>query len=384
MIYLDNAATTYPKPASVDAAVNNALKKYGANPGRGGHKMAMETAEQIYRCREKLAAVFSADSPENVIFTLNCTHALNFVIKGLVNPGDHIIISQLEHNAVLRPVYKLRQDGIISYDIAKIYPEDTQRTVKSFKELIKPHTRAIICTSVSNVFGTVLPIGEIGKAARESGIAFVVDAAQGAGVIPIDIRSMNIDYLCLPGHKGLYGPMGTGAIVCAEPKLLNTVIEGGTGSLSKRPEQPDFYPDRLESGTVNAAGIIGLSAGIDFVNKKGIEKINAHEMKIINYITYALSQTEGIILYTGGHKPPLYAPVVSFNIEGMESEEVSAQLNALGIAVRAGFHCAPLAHLSYGTGDTGTVRVSPSAFSTAKDAEIFIRSVSRIAKNNKV
>ncbi|MCR4926011.1 MAG: aminotransferase class V-fold PLP-dependent enzyme [Clostridiales bacterium] len=381
MIYLDNAATTYPKPTNVENAVRTALKKYGANPGRSGHKMAMETSEMIYNCRVKLAEFFGGNEPENVIFTLNCTHALNFVIKGILNKGDHIIISQLEHNAVIRPVHKMKMDNIITYDIAKVYPENTKKTVESFEELIKPNTRAIICTCTSNVFGTVMPIKEIGELAKGKGLAFIVDGAQGAGILPINIEQMNIDYLCMPGHKGLYGPMGTGAIVCREPEILNTIIEGGTGSLSSKLEQPDFYPDRFESGTVNAIGIIGLSAGIDFVKSKSVKRIHDHEIKLIKEIRKKLADNDNIIFYTGEHNEKFYAPVLSFNIEGIKSEEGALKLNDMGFALRAGFHCAPLAHLSYGTDKTGTIRVSPSAFNSLNEAEMFCDAVIKIAKN---
>lgn len=384
MIYFDNAATTFPKPRRVEQAVDAAIKKFGANSGRGGHKMSMETSEQIYLCREKLAELFGAQEPENVIFTLNCTHALNFVIKGLAQQGDHFIISQLEHNAVLRPVHKLYEKGVITYDIASVTPGDESETVKNFQRLIKPETKAIVCTCVSNVFGTVLPIAKIGEMAKKQGVLFVADAAQAAGVLPIDVKKMNIDFLCFPGHKGLYGPMGTGALVVNSAQKLDTLIEGGTGSVSSNLEQPDFYPDRFESGTLNTAGIIGLSAGVDFVRENGISDICRHESGILDRIYDGLKNIDGVVMYTGRPDLPLYAPVLSFNVQGLGSEETAARLNDSGIAVRAGYHCAPLAHYSYSTQKTGTVRVAPSFFNTSAQADYFIAEVTKIAKSVRV
>lgn len=385
MIYLDNAATSYPKPAIVTSRVSEAFKKYGANPGRSGHDMSVKTTRQIYECRKKAAELFGAVSPDKVVFTGNCTMALNLVIKGILKQGDRVVISNLEHNAVVRPVFSLAEKGIISCDVAEVYPGDFDKTAESFKKVVLPGTKAVICMHASNVFGAVLPIKEIGRTARENGSLFIVDAAQSAGVLPINIEEMNIDYLCLPGHKGLYGPMGTGMIVFGKnAPLPDTVIEGGTGSNSVNFAQPDFLPDRFESGTVNVPGIIGVGAGIDFLNKKGQDRIYSHEMKLISYLYGELSKRNYIKLYTEKPEYMKCAPVLSFNIGSLNSETAAEMLNRYGICTRAGLHCAPLAHKRLGTDKSGTVRVCPSVFTEQEDVTFLLNCLEKIAKFNKI
>lgn len=381
MIYLDNAATTFPKPAPVTKAVEHALKVYGANPGRSGHEMTLKTSEEIYKCRKKAADMFGADSAQDVVFTLNCTHALNLAIKGVVKSGCHVITSNLEHNSVIRPLFALKQQGKINFDVAKVIPGNDRATVDAFRQLIRPNTSLIICTHVSNVFGVVLPVREIGELAASHGITFVVDAAQSAGVLPIDIRQMKIDYLCMPGHKGLYGPMGTGMLITTKGEALATLMEGGTGSLSQQLEQPDFLPDRLESGTVNTPGIIGLSAGLDFVRQSGEEKLYYHELSLTQHLYDGIKKIENVQLYTPRPVSPHFAPVFSFNVKGRASGDVGEALAEQGIAVRTGLHCAPLAHNAFGTMQDGTVRLCPGAFTTRQEVEKTVFRIIKIAKS---
>ncbi len=376
MIYLDNAATTSPKPAAVREAVAGALQMYSANPGRSGHQMSLSAAEAVFRCRQKAAAFFHAPSVERVVFTLNCTQAINFVLKGTLKPGDHVVTSSLEHNAVMRPLEKLRKQGV-AYDVAEVIFADPEATLRSFIRAIRPQTKLVICTHASNVTGTVLPIGEIGRACRERGILFAVDAAQSAGILPIDMQQMCIDFLCVAAHKGLYAPMGTGLLICGAD-LGDTLIEGGTGTDSVNLQQPVDMPERLESGTINTPGIAGLGAGIDFVEKKGLARIYSHELRMVTRLYDAMEQMPSVRLYTGRPAQGLYAPVLSFNVAGLSSPETAALLDREGIAVRAGLHCAPSAHKRIGTLDQGTVRICPSAFTSPEEVGQVIQILRRL------
>ncbi len=376
MIYLDNSATTNPKPASVQRAAANAVKIYSFNSGRGGYSQSVMTSQQIFDTRNKIYEMTGFE-PQNIAFTSNCTQALNMAIKGSIKQGSHIIISNLEHNAVSRPVETLRRKGIISYDIAE-YDYDDAKTVNNFKKLIKPSTSVIVCTMASNVFGCRFPIRGIGKLAKENGIRMIVDGAQGVGVFKINKDEDYVDILCCPGHKGLYGPLGTGFIAVGDDIELDTIIEGGTGSSSLDLSQPSFLPDRLESGTLNNSGIIGLGAGIDFVNSKGIEKIHSYELSLMDYVYTHLSKNQKVTLYT----PPPFeyetSPIVSFNYDDYSSEKTAGILADKGICVRGGLHCAPLAHSAFSTSDRGTVRVSPSVFTTRRECEIFINYLKKL------
>lgn len=368
MIYLDNAATTSPKPAAVREAVSAALRDYSANPGRSGHRMSVEAAEAVYACRKRAAHFFGAPSEERVIFTPNCTASINYVLKGLLKSGDHVVTSSLEHNAVMRPLHRMsRQNGVL-YDLAEVIFEDQEATLRSFIRAMRPNTRLVICTHASNVTGAVLPIAEIGRVCRERGILFAVDAAQTAGILPIHMGDMCIDYLCVATHKGLYAPMGTGLLICAAD-LSGTLIEGGTGTDSISLEQPADLPERLESGTINTPGIIGIGAGIDFVEKKGVSRIYAHELRLVTRLYDALEEMSAARLYTGRPVQGLYAPVLSFNLAGLTSPETAALLDKAGIACRAGLHCAPSAHKRIGTLDQGTVRLCPSAFTRPEEIQ---------------
>lgn len=385
MIYLDNAATTFPKPINVQRAVSEAIRKYGANPGRGGHELSIKTSAQVYECRKKASDFFGASSPDKIVFTQNCTMSLNYVIKGILKPGDHVIVSDMEHNAVMRPVFSLSERGIISYSLAETFPGDFDKTLSSFKRCIGPETKAIICMHASNVFGTVMPISAIGKMAHENGLLFIVDAAQSAGILPIKVDEMNIDYLCLPCHKALYGPMGTGMIVFGkDAPLPDTIIEGGTGSDSINYNQPLFLPDRFESGTINVSGILGVRAGIDFINRKGIDRIHRYEMSIIKMLYREMKKISGIILYTDEPEENFAVPLLTFNFKGLSSEAGAEKLNQFGICTRAGLHCAPAAHKKFGTLNIGTVRVCPSVFTSYNDANFLLNCTEKIAKNKQI
>lgn len=375
MIYFDNAATTYPKPHSVISAMTGALIEYGANPGRAGHKLSMKTAEAVYNAREKCADFFGAEV-ENTVFTLNCTHALNMAIKGVLKNGDHIICSDIEHNAVLRPIYACTKDRNVSYSFA-VTSDDDEETARNFERLINRRTRAIVCTLAGNVTGKILPVKKIAEICRQHNICFIVDAAQGGGVIPVSL-SDGINIICAAGHKGLYGPMGTGLMLTDGKYRLSTLVEGGTGSASKELAQPEFLPDRFESGTINTAGAISLGAGIDFIRNKGIDTIYNHEMIICRRFYTELMKNSRVKLYTG-LPDERYAPVVPFNIDGLTSEETSERLSHAGFCLRGGFHCAYPVHKKIGTDVIGAVRFSPSVFSTMNEAMSLVKAVSKIS-----
>ena len=382
MIYLDNSATSYPKPECVTQAVYDSFYKFGANSGRGAYEMAIDTTEQIYNCRKKVADFFNTDHIENVIFTYNCTTALNMAIKGLARNNTHFIISDLEHNAVLRPLETLKQKGICDYSIAKVSVDDYQ-TLKNFKSKIQSNTIAIICTGASNVFGIIPPYKMLSNLAHKNELLFIMDCSQIAGTVSIDIKKDNIDILCCAGHKGLMGPTGTGFMILNDDIQLDSIIEGGTGSNSASATQPDILPDKFESGTPNVQGIIGLSSAIDFINKENIRKIYEHEISLLKYLHKNLKSIENVFLYTDFYDNRQYlAPILSFNIKNMHSENVAEILSNMGICVRAGLHCAPLAHKKFGTENTGTVRISPSIFTKKSDIDFLIKSVIKFAKLN--
>lgn len=362
MIYLDNAATSGIKPPDVIGAVNAALQKYNANPGRSGYKKAIDTAYKIYEVRSKIKDFFGADDEQNVVFTPSCTYALNCVIKGIDLTGAHVVTSDIEHNAVMRPLFKTGAD----FTIAKTYMGDPEKTVKSFKEAIKSNTKLVVCTHASNVTGAVNPIQSIGELCHELGIAFVVDAAQSAGVIEIDMQKMHIDFLCIAAHKGLYAPMGTGVLIARKP-LENTILEGGTGTSSFSFAQPEEMPERLESGTLNVSGILGVGAGLDYIKKIGREKVYRKELALAKYLHDGLRKNNKIILYTPSPELNSFAPVISFNVDGKHSEEIARFLAQKNIAVRAGFHCAPATHKKLKTESIGTVRASVGYYNTKND-----------------
>lgn len=367
MINFDNAATTGKKPQMVINAVNNALYNLSANPGRGGHLLSANASEAVYSARKKIANYFGASGPDRVIFTGNCTASINYVLKGFLKPGDHIIISDLEHNAVVRPLKKTDAD----VSIATVDFTSDKKTVENFKSLIRDDTKMIFCTAASNVCGRKLPLDELGKLCKSRGIAFGVDAAQMAGIEPISMQKTGIDFLCIAPHKGLYAPMGLGILI-AERDIGDTIIEGGTGTNSLSFYQPQIIPERYESGTLNLPAIMGASAGIDFVEKFA-KNAYLRESNFIKRLYKDFEKMPNIELYTPGYIENLYMPVLSFNVKEKASEQTAAYLDSKGIAVRAGLHCAPLAHKKLGTTDTGTVRIAPSYFNTPYEIDYLIR-----------
>ena len=302
--------------------------------------------------------------------------SINIVLKGLLSSGGRVLISDMEHNAVMRPLHALARKGFIKIDVAAVTP-DAEETAAHFKRKITPETRALVCTHASNVFGLGAPIRALGQLARRYGIPFVVDGAQSAGVLPLHMADDAIDFLCLPGHKGLYGPMGTGLLLCSGRVPLPPLIEGGTGTQSLDLRQPDALPERLESGTPNVPGICGLRAGIEWVRAQGIEAIAAHERRCLSPLYRTLTSLPRVRLYTPEPRPGVDAPILSFSVEGVPSEAVAERLHAAGIAVRAGYHCAPAAHKKFGSPEGGTVRLAPSAFTTARG----VQEVARILHN---
>lgn len=378
MIYFDNAATTGKKPQNVIKSVNLALMNLSANPGRAGHSASQSASESVFKVRKKVKDMFGASGEERVIFTPSCTAAINYVLKGNLGYGDKIIISSLEHNAVTRPLESLKKRGVTVL-VAEVIFGDSAATIRSFERLVEDNKVKMIClTHASNVIGEIMPIAEIGALCKKKGILFMVDAAQTAGVLPIDMKEMNIDFLCIAPHKGLYAPMGSGILI-AEKDIENPLIEGGTGVASALSSQPNEYPERLESGTLNLPGIIGTGAGIDFVNSKGYENIYKSELALTMYIYKELLKIKGIILYTSFPEYGKTVPLISFNLRGVPSSNTADALNKSGIAVRGGLHCAPYAHKRLGTIERGMVRISPSIFNTKSDADYLIKALKNIS-----
>jgi cysteine desulfurase family protein len=344
MIYLDNGATSFPKPASVKRAMLEAMDRC-ANPGRGGHKPAMEAAETVYRCREEAGHFFHCP-PERVVMTGSCTHGLNIAIRSLVKSGDQVVISGFEHNAVTRPLYDLGAEVIVAG--RKLF--NWEDTLQRWEDALRQRPKAAIVTHVSNVFGYILPIEEIAAMCHSYGVPFIVDAAQSAGTLPVSLKKWDADFIAMPGHKGLLGPQGTGLLLCGrDPKPL---LFGGTGSNSREQKMPEFLPDRLEAGTLNVPEIAGLNAGLRYVNQTGVQEIFRREHTQLQNCVHGLKKI-GFRVFAGDHQ----ASTVSFLPKG-DCEEFAEKLGRRGIAVRAGLHCAPLAHESAGTLLSGTVRVS--------------------------
>lgn len=374
MIYLDSAATTLQKPAPVAQAVVRAMKTC-ASPGRGGHKPAMLAADVAYRCRELAGELLGVADPERVVFTCNATHGLNIAIRSLVSPGDRVVISGWEHNAVTRPLKAL--DAQVQVARGPLF--DRPAALAAFEELVTPETRCVICTHCSNVFGMTLPVEDLAKLCRERGVPLIVDASQSAGCLPVDLDGWGAAFVAMPGHKGLYGPQGTGLLLCGQDATATPLLLGGTGSVSLSQDMPDFLPDRLEAGTHNVPGLAGLLEGLRFVLRRGPEAILAHERKLVTLAQERLGQLPGVELFRGT-QPDAQAGVLSLRLHGRDCEEVGAWLGERGVAVRSGLHCAPLAHETGGTLDTGTVRVSFSAFNTAAEVERFTRLMEQLVR----
>ena len=363
MIYLDSAATTFQKPPTVARAMTEALSTM-SSPGRGGHPLAMRAADTAFQCRSELAALFNMKEPERVIFTTNATHGLNIAIKSLVPRGGRVVVSGYEHNAVTRPLAALVAD----ISAADAPPFDRETAVAAFERLIVPGIDAVICNHVSNVFGCIQPIEAVAELCRDRGVPLIVDASQSAGILPLDMERLGAAFIAMPGHKGLYGPQGTGILLCGGDGLPAALLEGGTGSISLSQEMPDFLPDRLEAGTHNMPGIAGLLAGVRFVRRRGTDRILRHE-QMLTRRTAELLRTLPAVEVFAAPEGKQQAGVLSFRVRGRDPELIGEALAERGIAVRAGLHCAPLAHRTAGTLDTGTVRLSLSDFNTPAQIE---------------
>lgn len=375
MIYLDNGATSFPKPLSVRQNVDISLKKFSANPGRSGHSLSLRAAKEIFECRKRLKELFNANSEEEIIFTENCTMALNTVIFGLLSEGDHVLISSMEHNSVTRPLESLKNKGVTYSTFG--YSYDDNETVDNVRNLIKPETKLVICTHASNVFGFRFPIERICALCHAYGILFCVDSAQSAGVFDIDVGTNQYDFVCMSGHKSLYGPMGTGVLILNN-RNLKPLLYGGTGTESVKKSQPEGLPEKFESGTQNMNGISGLKAGVDFVKNRGIKNIYNHEYKLAKRLFNGLANNRKVITYNKSFDYGKVAPVVSFNIDGVYSEDLVAKLSKYGIMTRGGLHCSPLAHTTMNTIENGTVRVVPGAFNTINDINYLLNVIRKL------
>jgi cysteine desulfurase / selenocysteine lyase len=376
VIYLDNAATSCPKPAQVVAAVCSTLETVCANPGRGAYDAALEAGRVLLRTRRSLARLIGAPDPARIVFALNATHALNLALKGLLWGGGHVVISPLEHNAVVRPLAALADRGVEVTRVrcgadGSIDPDDVLAA-------LRPDTRLVALTHASNVLGTVLPIEQVGPRLRERGVPFLVDAAQTAGSMQIDVTAMGIDLLALPGHKGLQGPQGVGALYVGDDMGLHTLVEGGAGGDSASPEPPEELPDRYEAGTPNTPGIAGLGAGVELVLAEGVETIGERERMLADRLRRGLAEVEAVRLHGPAAGTPA-APVASISVEGISSGELAFILDrAFGIAVRAGLHCAPEAHRVSKSLDDGLVRFSLGRATTEEDVEAALEAVAEI------
>lgn len=377
MIYFDNAATTFPKPPEMWAAMVQCGKEYCGNPGRSGHAFSLKTGRGIFEARREIAELFGCRDSSGIVFTENATGALNTAIKGVLRSGDHVITTAMEHNSVLRPVKAMEKVGVEN-TILKCESDGTIDPER-IKRSIKENTRLIVCTHASNVTGSIMPIAEIGAIAREKEILFLLDASQTAGCYPIDVNALQVDMLAAPGHKGLLGPQGTGVLYVRPGIKLEHYKEGGTGTESKNLRQPTEFPEGYESGTPNSPGIIGLCAAIKWIRFVGVETIREHEERLLKLLDEGLQNIDGVEVY-GPRDIRLRAGIASFNIKEKDCEEVADRLNQeYGVAVRAGFHCAALAHKTIGTGENGTVRASLGPFNTKKEVLQFLRATQQIA-----
>ena len=361
MIYFDSAATTLQKPPEVASAVASAVGSV-TTPGRGDHPAARAAAELMLALRTEAAEFFGVPEPDGVILTANATHALNIAIKSLVRPGDTVVISGYEHNAVTRPLHAI---GDVRVRVVNGRLFDPGQMAEGFEKAVDEKVRAVICTHVSNVFGYALPMDAIAAACRRKGAPLIVDASQSAGILPVDLGRWGAAYAAMPGHKGLYGPQGTGLLLCGEGQRPGTLLEGGTGSLSRQQDMPEFLPDRLEAGTQNVHGAAGLLAGLRFVRRLGLERIAAREAAVTSRLAEGLGEkgTYRVFAAPGGSSVLSAVPLRT------APETLADRLAERGVAVRAGLHCAPLAHLTAGTSETGTVRFSASVFNTPEEAE---------------
>jgi len=371
IIYFDNAATSWPKPPQVIRGVTNALKNKSGNPGRGSHKLSRAASELLYDCRVALGELFGAEA-ENVVFTSNATQALNYSIKGLVRQGCNILFDNYVHNAVFRPITDLVNKGLCTADMYDA-SGSTEETLRNINKLIKKETTIIVATHQSNICSKILPIYEMGKLCRREGIYFIVDASQSAGHIPIDVHKMNITSLCMPGHKGLLGPMGTGVLISGYGIKYNTIIEGGSGIHSLDSDMPDMLPERLEAGTLAVPSIAGLYEGIKYLNDYGLYSVHENEYMLSSYFISKIKKFSDFILYG-----EFDGNVISFNKKGYTPAEVGSFLASKGICVRTGYHCAPVAHKTIGSIENGTVRISFSHLNIPREVDFLVNTLSEL------
>ncbi|ACL76224.1 aminotransferase class V-fold PLP-dependent enzyme [Ruminiclostridium cellulolyticum] len=381
MIYIDNAATSFPKPEAVYMEMDKCLRTYCANPGRGSHTMSVASASTVTTTRERIAKLLKIEDSLSISFTKNATEALNIAICGSLSPGDHVITTCMEHNSVIRPLKTLEKYGktkltIVNGDsLGRVDPQ-------SIRKSINKRTKLIVCTLSSNVNGIIMPVEEIGKIARDNGIIYLIDASQGIGSINMDISQIHADMLAFPGHKGLLGPQGTGGLYVSPKIKLRPLMRGGTGSRSELLLQPDIMPDKLESGTLNTPGIAGLGAGLGFIQKNGIESIRKKKDELTIRLFEGIRRINNIKMFSSGNAYE-NSGIVAFNLDGMDSTEVSYQLDKqYKIECRPGLHCAPLAHAHFKTLNSGIIRLSVGCFNTNEEIDFVIQSINMIAKGH--
>ena len=383
-VYFDNAATSWPKPPGTVKAISNFIENIGANPGRSGHRLSVEASRVVYAARENIAVLFHVDDPMRVVFGSNITEALNLALWGLLRPGDHIITSSMEHNSMMRPLHALQEQGV-QVTVIQCAPEGLLDP-EDIEAAIRPATKMIALNHASNVCGTLLPVADVGAIARKHNLLFLVDTAQTGGAYPIDMQDLKIDLLGFTGHKSLYGPMGTGGLVIGERvdvSQMNPLKQGGTGSHSEHEIQPDFLPDKFESGTPNAAGLAGLNAGIDWVLKEGVNTIRSYEENLTQTLVEGLQNIPGVTVYGTGDASR-QTSTVSFNLTGMAPSAVSLRLDEdYQIMCRVGLHCSPAAHKTLGTYPAGTIRFGLGAFNTLPEVYSALGAVSELAKEIK-
>jgi cysteine desulfurase / selenocysteine lyase len=382
MIYLDNAATSWPKPPEVLEAMSHALDQAGGNPGRSGHRLSIAAARIVYDTREQLAQFFGVGDPARIIFTANATHSINLALKGILKPGDRVVTTSMEHNAVMRPLRALEKEGIILSTVP--CSPDGRLDLALFAEAARGGARLVVVTHASNVVGTLLPVSDIAAIAHSEGALLLVDASQTAGVEAIDVSSMGIDLLAFTGHKELQGPPGIGGLVISgamNPALMEPLVRGGTGSRSESDTQPDDLPDKYESGTANLPGIAGLGAGVGWVNDRGLDQIAGHLRTVSRLLLEGLSSIHGVKVY-GTMKPELSVAVVSFTISGKRVSDVGLALDdKYEVLARVGLHCAPTAHRTIGSFPEGTVRLAPGVSTSVGDIEETLRAISEVARS---
>jgi len=375
--YFDNAATSWPKPEEVYKAAEEFMRQCGANPGRSGHTRSLGADRLVFETRERAASFLGAAKPEEIVFTLNATDSLNMAIKGILEPGDHVIYTSMEHNSVLRPLGSLRQRGVITTTMVSCDPTG-QLDPQDIERAIRPETKLIICTHASNIIGRIFPVEEIGQLARKRGILFLLDAAQTAGALSLDLSRIGADLAAFTGHKSLLGPPGVGLLYLRSGVKIKPWREGGTGSRSEEELQPEMMPDYLEAGTMNTTGIAGLNEGLKYLQKTGMEAVREHEIKLNRRLINGLKELRGVRVYGAGD-PEKSVAVTSFTVEGMDSGELGYILEEdYGILSRTGLHCAPRAHQTLGTFPQGTVRFSFSCFTREEEIDYALGALQEI------